>query len=70
VGTELFLADRRTDGHDEANSGFSHFSEIFEKETVAAQESKTTTLTVCCSKILTTRNMLNETGSPAMFRIS
>jgi len=36
VGTELFLADRRIDGHDEANSGFSQFSEIFEKETVAA----------------------------------
>jgi hypothetical protein len=27
VGAELFHADRRTDGHDEANSRFSQFYE-------------------------------------------
>ena len=27
VGAELFRTDRRTDRHDEANSGFSQFSE-------------------------------------------
>jgi len=27
VGVEMFHADGRTDGHDEANSGFSQFCE-------------------------------------------
>ena len=31
VETELFHADRRTDGHDEANSGFSQFRKCAEK---------------------------------------
>jgi hypothetical protein len=31
VGADLFHADRRTDGHNEANSGFSQFCERAEK---------------------------------------
>jgi hypothetical protein len=36
VSTEFFHVDRRTDRYDEANSGFSQFSEIAEKQTVTA----------------------------------
>jgi len=36
VSTEFFHAGRQTDSYDKANSGFSQFSEIAEKQTVTA----------------------------------